>query len=124
MINLSTKTALVTGASSGIGLSITRTLLAQQCRVIGIARDFTKVNIDSNLFQFFSQDLTDLNATSELIKKLCKDNQIDFFIHSAGSGLFGSIEQFSVRQIDKYIKSNLTCALVISHHIVPAMRKQ
>lgn len=124
MNDLSTKTALVTGASSGIGLTITQTLLAQQCRVIGIARDFDKVNIDSNLFQSFSQDLTDLNATSELIKMLCKDNSVDFFIHSAGSGQFGSIEQFSVKQMDQYIKSNLTSALVISHHIVPTMRKQ
>ena len=50
MNDLSTKTALVTGASSGIGLAITQTLLAQQCTVIGIARDFEKVHIDSNLF--------------------------------------------------------------------------
>ncbi len=119
---LSGKTALVTGASSGIGLAITQTLLAQHCRVIGIARDFSKVNIDSDFFESFSQDLGDLNKTSDLIKHLCKDNSIDFFIHSAGSGLFGSIEQFSVKQIDQYIKSTLTSALALTHHIVPAMR--
>ena len=124
MKNLSGKVALVTGASSGIGLSITQTLLTQQCRVIGIARDFSKANINSELFVPFSQDLVDLNKTSDLIKKLCKENQIDYFIHSAGSGTFGSIEQFSVKQIDQYIKSNLSSALVLSHYIVPVMRKQ
>ncbi len=124
MQNLSNKTALITGASSGIGLAISKTLIAQQCKVIGIARDFSKVNLDNQLMQTINQDLTDLNATSNLIKRLCKDNSIDFFIHSAGSGQFGSIEQFSVQQIDQYIKSNLTSALAISHHIVPLMRKQ
>ena len=117
------KTALVTGASSGIGLAISQTLLKQQYRVIGLARDFSKVNIDNPLFETHTQDLTDLNGTSDWIKDLGKKTTIDFFIHSAGSGLFGSIEQFSVRQIDQYLKANLSSALVLAHHIVPAMRR-
>lgn len=124
MSSLSGKTALISGASSGIGLAITQQLLSRKCRVIGIARDFSKANIDSTEFEHFSLDLVDLQQTSELIQQLCKDHTIDFFIHSAGYGLFGSIEQFSIKQIDQYIKSNLSSALVISHHLVPTMRKQ
>ena len=124
MNNFSDKTAIVTGASSGIGLAISNALLQQQCRVIGIARDFSKSPITSPLFEPHEQDLGKLDAASNLIKTLCKNHSIDFFIHSAGSGLFGSIEQFSVHQIDQYIQTNLTAALVLTHHIVPAMRQQ
>ena len=124
MPDLSNKTALVTGASSGIGLAITQALLHQQCRVIGIARDFTKVAIENPLFESHIQDLTDLNKTGALVKQLCRDNSFDFFIHSAGSGVFGSIEQFSISQIDTHIKSNLTSALVIAHYLIPGMRSQ
>ena len=124
MSDLTHKTALVTGASSGMGLAITQNLLAQNCRVVGIARDFFKADLHHALFEPYQQDLSKLKQSADLIKQLCKTNTFDFFIHSAGSGLFGSIEQFSISQIDEHIKLNLTSALVISHYIVPGMRKK
>jgi len=123
MQNLTGKTALVTGASSGIGLAITQSLLTQHCRVIGLARDFEKSGLEHELFSYYSQDLVELDKLSGLIKQIISQQPIDFYIHSAGSGLFGSIEQFSVKDINGYITSNLTAALVISHHLVPQMRK-
>lgn len=122
MNSLAGKSALVTGASSGIGRAISQSLLEHQCQVIGIARDFNKTGIQNPLFKTYQQDLTDLQKTSALLKQLLKKQSPDFFIHCAGSGQFGSIEQFSVKQIDSYIQSNLSSALVLSRHIVPAMR--
>jgi 3-hydroxy acid dehydrogenase / malonic semialdehyde reductase len=118
-----TATAIITGASSGIGLAIAQTLLQQQYQVIGIARDFTRHAIDDPRFSYFQQDLAELKPTSDLIKSICKTQNVDIFIHCAGEGLFGSIEQFSVAQIDRNIRLNLTSALVLSHHLVPHMRK-
>ena len=38
--------------------------------------------------------------------------------------MFGSIEQFSVSQIDSFLKANLTSALVICHELIPDMRQR
>lgn len=124
MTLLADKTALVTGASSGIGLAISKALVQLNCRVIGIARDFSRSALHAENFETYAQDLEDLNATSHLLKSLCHRHHFDYFIHSAGSGLFGSIEQFSVKQIDDYIRSNLTSTLVLSRHMVPTMRNK
>lgn len=123
MTSLSNKTALITGSSSGIGLAIVNTLLRQQCRVIGIARNHQKATIDNPLFTAYDQDLSDLKQSEVLIKGICKQHKIDIFIHCAGEGLFGSIEQFSIAQIDRNIRTNLTSALMLAHYIVPNMRR-
>ena len=118
------KTALVTGSSSGIGLAIVHSLLDTGCRVIGIARDHSKTGIHNPLFISHDQDLSNLKQSEQLIKKICREHTIDIFIHCAGEGLFGSIEQFSVTQIDNNIRTNLTSALLLAHYLVPQMRKR
>ncbi len=123
MTLLAEKTALVTGSSSGIGLAIVECLLKAGCRVIGIARNHSKVSIQNPLFSAHDQDLSELRQTEVLIKDICRKQPIDIFIHCAGEGLFGSIEQFSVAQIDQNIRTNLTSALLLTHFLVPQMRK-
>ncbi len=115
---------MVTGVSSGIGRAVAQTLVELECRVVGMARDLRKVALDNPLLACHGLDLIDLDQAAALTRRLCKEHRFDYFVHCAGSGLFGSIEQFSVRQIDDYVTSHLTSALVLSHHIVPAMRKQ
>lgn len=125
MHQLSTKIALVSGASSGIGLAISEALIQQGCQVIGLARDFNKCPLKDELFSTYSQELGDLSSLSQLTREITSlYPKLDYFIHSAGSGLFGSIEQFSIKDIEHYMTSNLTSALVMCRQLVPAMRKK
>ena len=115
------KHALVTGASSGIGLSITQLLLTQGYRVTGISRRGV-IGAEHALFTPLSLDLANSKQTEMTIKQLLKDNHFDCFIHSAGYGDFGSIEQFSVKRIQRAIQVNLTSALIICRLLIPAFR--
>ncbi len=116
-----TKHALITGASSGIGLSITRQLLENGCRVTGISRR-GKIPQEHDLFTPISLDLADSKKTEKTLKQLLKENSFDCFIHCAGYGEFGSIEQFSVKRIERSIQVNLTSALIICRLLLPTFR--
>ena len=118
------KTALITGASSGIGLATARLLLAEGYRVIGISRRGRVAEFESSDFIPVTLDLVRLGDLESKITVLLETETIDCFIHAAGQGHFGSIEQFSVAQIETSIRVNLTSAMVICRSLVPAFRRQ
>ena len=118
------KTALITGASSGIGLATSRLLLQQGFHVIGISRRGQVDEFENDNFSAIELDLARLDQTESRITDLIETNTIDCLIHAAGQGHFGSIEQFSVAQIEASIRVNLTSAMVICRSLVPALRRQ
>lgn len=116
--------ALVTGTSSGIGLATTKLLLENNFTVYGISRSGASPAIEHDRFTGIALDLSDLEKTDARIRLLLREQQVDSFIHAAGYGKFGSIEQFSVSQIDHAIRVNLTSALVLSRILVPSFRRK
>ncbi len=111
---------LITGASSGIGLATAQLLLERGYEVTGISRR----RANHKEFPTIELDLANSHDIDSCLKQLLKENSFDGFVHAAGYGEFGSIEQFSVAQIERTIQVNLTSALLIARQLVPAFRKQ
>ena len=118
------KIALITGASSGIGQATSRLLMAQGYRVIGISRRGQVAEFQNDNFSAVALDLARLDQLESRIAELVETCAIDCFIHVAGEGHFGSIEQFSVAQIETSMRVNLTSAMVICRGLVPALRRR
>ncbi len=118
------KTALITGASSGIGRAAACLLLGQGYRVIGISRRGQVAEFETENFAPVTLDLGNFEQLESQINGLVETETIDCFIHAAGKGLFGSIEQFSVPQIETSVRVNLTSAMVICRSLLPALRRQ
>ena len=64
------KTAIVTGASSGIGLEICKKLNLEDIIVFGFGRDFSKINYTHSLFHPMTCDLLKTTLLIEEIKKI------------------------------------------------------
>ncbi|GAA2795136.1 SDR family oxidoreductase [Saccharopolyspora taberi] len=86
-LNLSGKTAVVTGASKGIGLAVTRTLLAEGANVVAVSRK-TTARLDElagqNLLHF-AADLMDPQAPGEAVARAVEVyGGVDVLVNNAG----------------------------------------
>ena len=114
---------LVTGCSRGIGLAITRRLLEEGHRVIGISRH--SPGIDSARFTCMELDLSDLDRLPGALRELSKQHpDIDAAVLNAGIGRFGSLEEFSASQIRQLVDLNLTSQLLLAREFLPGLKKR
>ena len=114
-------TALITGTSSGIGLQTALSLLSKGWRVIGISR--TSAYIENENFTEYLQDLTDINHTEILIKKLLREHSFSLLVNNAGLGYYGMCEELSLRKINEMITTNLTVPIAITSLMMRQLKK-
>ncbi|MDI6401083.1 SDR family oxidoreductase [Balneolaceae bacterium ANBcel3] len=128
-MNLSGKTAIVTGASSGLGHETTLSLLKKGCRVYGIARSKDKLNGIKDLFpDTFKPVVLDINDHQALDVWFNKtfekssENTPNILINNAGLGLFSGIEETDPEAWNRLIQTNLTSVFRITRLVVPQMK--
>ena len=114
---LSNKNIIVTGSSSGIGLSITKTLLKNNANVLGISR--RTPNFSNKNYQHVEFDLSKIESEYEKLRHLIKDKPFDGLISNAGTGKLDSLENFSPKQISEFINLNLNSHIIITRLLLP-----
>ena len=118
------KCVVVTGSSSGIGYEITSNLLDLGAKVIGIARNHDKSNLENKNYITYNCDVSVHDKLEILLKQILKNHpQINCLISNAGYGNFGPLENYSTSQINKFLSTNLTSHLVITKHLLPHFKR-
>jgi len=129
MTRLKNKTALITGATSGIGLATARALAQEGCRLIITGRrDKRLAEISQELKRLvpvlnLNFDVRDRGRVFDLLSQLPEEfNQIDILINNAGNshGL-DFIQEGDPDDWDAMIDINVKGLLYVSKAVIPGM---
>lgn len=118
------KVAIVTGASSGIGLSVARLFVARGGRVALVARtaatlDEAVRSIGEGAFAF-PLDVQDLAGLAALPGRVVdRLGRLDVVVNNAGLNHRGSIDKFEPQQLADIITTNLTAPIVLTRAALP-----
>lgn len=120
------KIALVTGASSGIGLDTCLRLIQKGYTVYGAARRTELMKeIEENGGTALHLDLFDENSIKNCVDTiLSKEGKIDLLVNNAGFGLGGSIEDIPLEEARKQFEVNVFALASLIQKVLPSMRKQ
>lgn len=118
------RTALVTGASAGIGRAITQRLLTDGHTVIGVARDFGKFPCDDQRFHAEPLDFDDLDGLPARLERIRRRHpSVDAVVCCAGRGRFGALEEFSCAQIRALMDLNFSSQACVVRTFLPDMKR-
>jgi NAD(P)-dependent dehydrogenase (short-subunit alcohol dehydrogenase family) len=111
------KTCVITGGSSGIGLSIVKLFQENNYRVF---------NLDLNpslIGEFCECDITNLNQVSDIIYKISQKQQIDVLVSNAGIHFSANIENTTEADFDNVLNINVKGAYAAIKAVLPNMKK-
>ncbi|MFR1708567.1 MAG: SDR family NAD(P)-dependent oxidoreductase [Clostridium sp.] len=127
------KWVLITGASSGIGLELSKIFAKNNYNLILIARNIEALSkIKDELLEKYgtysiviSKDLSESNSVEEIFSELIKLNiKVHILINNAGIGDCGLFHKINIENHNSVIKTNMIALTELTHFSVNDMIEQ
>lgn len=124
------KTALITGASSGLGVEFANQLAARGANLILVARrkDRLQAVADAVVLMHKVQvtvmvaDLAEVGAAEKLFKSLARKKlSVDVLVNNAGFGTFGEFNNEDIEKIGEEIRLNILTLVELTKLALPSM---
>ncbi|MGL1958313.1 MAG: SDR family oxidoreductase [Colwellia sp.] len=110
------KVCIITGGSSGIGLSIMKLFLENNYHVFNL--DISP----SSLGEYCACDVTKVEQVAKTIKTISKNHTIDVLVSNAGIHFSANIENTSEADLDKVFNINVKGAFAAIKAVLPSMK--
>lgn len=123
---LAGQVALVTGATSGIGLELARALTAHGARVIGTGRDQSRLmELAAEVDLALTLDVTDDRSVAAAAAAVQDAyGAVDVLVHNAGIGMFESFEDTALADVERVMDTNLYGVIRLTRALLPAMKQR
>ena len=131
-MEISGKTALITGASSGMGAAIAKELAKQGAQVLLLARNEarlkqveTEIKAAGGKARFYCVDLGDMDAVKAVAQRIQLEvGTPDILVNNAGSGCWKSIQDTSPEEAWQMMEMPYFAAFNVTRAFMPEMLKR
>ena len=119
------KTAIITGASSGIGKAICETLLGMDYEIYGIGRDFSSASdlTSNSAFHKVALNLLETSKLEATVRDITKGRSLDLLINCAGVGYYGLHDEVAPMSISEMVRTNLEVPMLLSNLLLKKLKE-
>lgn len=115
-------TALVTGASEGIGRAVAERLAADGLRVVTLDQKRPASPAEGEVF--IEVDLADAKATAKALARISSQYAVSVLVNNVGTVQPAALEEVSLDDIDAAVSLNLRCTIQCAQAVVPGMKSR
>lgn len=120
--------AIITGASSGIGLETSKTLCRLGYEVYGFGRDFSHAGLPSaelpeGSFHAVVCDVTDTKKLCGLVREIAGEKEVRILVNNAGTAYYGLHEELNPRKIQEMVRTNLEAPMILTQQLLRDLKR-
>ncbi|WP_411821565.1 SDR family oxidoreductase [Leptospira sp. 'Mane'] len=114
--------AIVTGASRGIGLAISKKLISLGYLVKGVCKNPDRCEFTHPRFLLEKVNLNDTKQIEVWLENFQDKNKVSVLVHNAGVGHFAPFEELSWGQITEMIGLHITAPMLITNYFLRTLK--